>query len=258
MGKHLAMMPLWVGLAAAQVQEVKNPHTTPADIAAGAKIFRSHCAECHGVGGEGGRGSALTSGEFFHGGSDAALMRNISNGIPGTEMPGVFFSPAQVWQIVAYVRSLSESAAREAVAGDAGRGAQLYRGKAGCVACHMIGGDGGRQGPDLSAIGSRRSAAHLRKSILEPGAHVEVEYWVASARTRDGRSLSGFVLNEDTHSIQLLDSQDRLVSLQKAGLSGLSIDKNSRMPSYRGVLADQELTDIVGYLKSLRRQRRSE
>ena len=28
-----------------QQAEVKNPHTTPADVAAGAKIFRSHCAE---------------------------------------------------------------------------------------------------------------------------------------------------------------------------------------------------------------------
>jgi len=258
LGKHLALISLWAGLAAAQTEPVKNPHTSPQDVAAGAKIFRSHCAECHGLNGEGGRGPALTGGEFFHGSSDADLMRNISRGIPGTEMPGVFFSETQVWQIAAYVRSLSERAARETVGGDARRGEQLYRSKGGCAACHMVGGEGGRQGPDLSAIGSRRSAAHLRKSILEPGALVEVEYWVAKVKTRDGKSLSGFVLNEDTHSIQLLDSQDRLVSLQKAGLSELSIDKSSRMPSFQGVLSEQEVTDIVAYLKSLRRQRRSE
>src|SRR6266487_4214707 len=91
-----------------QEAEVKNPHTTSVDVAAGARIFRSHCAECHGLKGEGGRGPNLTTGVFFHGNTDSDLMRNISDGIPGTAMPGVFFSPVQVSHLTAYVRSLSQ------------------------------------------------------------------------------------------------------------------------------------------------------
>ena len=48
--------------------------------------------------GEGGRGPNLRTGVFFHGGADADLFRNITDGITGTAMPGVFFSPDQVWQ----------------------------------------------------------------------------------------------------------------------------------------------------------------
>jgi hypothetical protein len=78
------------------------------DVAMGAKIFHSHCAECHGLKGEAGRGPNLTTGQFYHGSTDADLMRNISDGIPGTAMPGVFFSPIQVSQLIAYIRETGE------------------------------------------------------------------------------------------------------------------------------------------------------
>src|SRR6266571_5213891 len=102
-----------------QEAEVKNPHTTAADIAAGAKIFRSHCAECHGLKGEGGRGPNLQTGVFFHGATDADIFLNITDGISGTAMPGVFFSRDQVWQMVAYVRSLSSTGGVNRPSGDA-------------------------------------------------------------------------------------------------------------------------------------------
>src|SRR5436309_9279865 len=75
-----------------QSNGIKNPHTTPADVAAGAKIFRSHCAECHGLQGEGGRGPNLAAGVFYHGPADADLFANVTDGIKGTAMPGTFFS----------------------------------------------------------------------------------------------------------------------------------------------------------------------
>jgi mono/diheme cytochrome c family protein len=48
----------------AQNEIVRNPRTSPEDIAAGAKTFRSHCAPCHGIHGEGGRGPNLALGIF--------------------------------------------------------------------------------------------------------------------------------------------------------------------------------------------------
>src|SRR6266567_5518134 len=106
---RFALLALLAAVACGQEAEVNNPHTTPGDVAAGAKIFRSHCAECHGLSGEGGRGPNLQTGVFFHGDKDADLFRNITDGITGTIMPSVFFSRDQVWQIVAYVRSLNQS-----------------------------------------------------------------------------------------------------------------------------------------------------
>ncbi|PYT32257.1 MAG: hypothetical protein DMG57_02470 [Acidobacteria bacterium] len=68
---------LWATALAAQ-HDVRHSPATPEDIAAGAKTFRSHCAPCHGLHGEGGRGPNLASGRFYHGGTDASLFTNIS------------------------------------------------------------------------------------------------------------------------------------------------------------------------------------
>jgi len=245
------MWAIWLALLA------QNPHGTAADIAAGAKIFRSHCAECHGLAGEGGRGPRLTTGVFYHGSTDADLFRNITDGIPGTAMPDVFFSADQVWQIVAYVRSLSAQADATRPPGDASRGAALFRSQ-GCTGCHLVNGEGRAMGPDLSVIGSQRPAAYLRESIVDPSAKVLREYRAAKFVRQDGSAGSGFILNEDTHTVQLLDLERGLQSLSKSNLRKFEIDTQSAMPSYKGKLSDTQVNDMVAYLWSLKRAGRSE
>ena len=233
--------------------QTTNPHAAPADRESGAKIFRSHCGPCHGVRGSGGLGPDLTSGSFFHGSTDADLFRNIADGIPGTAMPGVFFEGTQVWQIVAFVRSLSGAGEANPVTGDAARGQQLFRQK-GCTGCHLVRGEGGIKGPDLSVIGSQRSAAYLRESILDPDSNVAQDFWVAKIITRDGTARSGFVMNQDTYSIQILDFSRGLLAIPRSEFKDFGIDRSSLMPSYKGKLADEELNDLVNYLMSLKRQ----
>ena len=249
---RFALLLAVAAVAFGQEAEVRNPHTTPADVAAGAKIFRSHCAECHGAKAEGGRGPNLTTGVFFHGSGDGNLFSNISNGIGGTAMPSLFFPPDGVWQVVAYVRSLSQGQKSERPAGDAAHGAALFREK-GCNNCHLVRGEGGVKGPDLSVIGSQRSAGHLRQAILEPNNEVPREYWVAKITLDSGASYSGFVMNEDTHSVQLLDFNQGLRSLSKQNVRKFDIDKNSLMPAYKGQLSDGDVNDLVAYLWSLQR-----
>jgi len=211
---RFALLLLAADAAFGQQTEVRNPHATPADAGAGAKIFRSHCAQCHGSKGEGGLGPNLTAGVFYHGGTDADLFRNITDGIAGTAMPSTFFDGTQAWQIVAYVRSLSQMAATAAPAGDPRRGETLFR-KKGCIGCHLVRGEGGFKGPDLSFIGSQRSVEYLREAILDPNAKVSPEYWVAKISLHSGVTHSGFIMNEDTHIVQLLDFSQGLQSLPK-------------------------------------------
>jgi len=231
-----------------------NPHNTPADREAGARIFRTHCAPCHGIKGTGGTGPDLTSGRFFHGSTDADLYRNISDGIPNTAMPDVFFDGAQVWQIVAFVRSLSQQASAASVKGDAAHGAQLAKEK-GCTGCHLIRGEGNVRGPDLSVIGSQRSVEFLRESILDPNAHIAAEYRVARISGNDGSSNAGFLLNQDTYTVQILDFNKGLLSVPRTAIKEVRIDSGSLMPSYKDRLGSAELDDILSYLSSLRREK---
>jgi len=233
--------------------QTTNPHATRADRESGAKIFRSHCGSCHGVRGTGGLGPDLTRGSFFHGSSDADLFGIIADGIPGTAMPGVFFEGTQVWQIVAFVRSLGGSGEASAVNGDAARGRQQFR-RQGCIGCHLVQGEGGVKGPDLSVIGSQRSAAYLHESILDPNRNVSPDFWVAKIISRDGTEHSGFIMNQDTYTVQILDFSRGLQTLPRSEFKDFGIDRGSVMPAYKGKLNDEELNDLVAYLLSLKRQ----
>ena len=241
----------------AQHEEVKNPHTSPEDVAAGGRIFRSHCAVCHGLNGVGDRAPALTTGRFRHGGSDGALEETISKGIAGTEMPGIFFNGLQLWQLVAYVKSLSQGGNQEKPSGDAAAGKALFS-QRGCNGCHRIDGEGGRSGPDLSDIGASRSLAHLREAILNPNEKVLPRDWTVKAVTKDGTSIMGRRMNEDTFSIQVLDAEARLVSLNKGNLSSYEVNRESTMPTYQGMIRGTDLDNLVAYLASLRQRRAAE
>ncbi|MCW5982262.1 MAG: c-type cytochrome [Bryobacteraceae bacterium] len=255
--KAWALLVLLAAAAAdlpANPNKSRKPKFSAADVAAGGRIFRSHCAECHGLTGEGGRGPDLTLGVFRHGAEDADLLATIMDGVPGTEMPGIYMEDHQAWQIVAYVRSLSARSAKRQVPGDAAAGEQVFRGRGACAQCHMVNGEGGRTGPDLSDAGGMRSAAFLRAALLEPDAYVRRAWWTYRLRTKAGEQVSGLALNQDTYSIQLLDAKGQLRSFAKSDLAGVEIDRKSPMPAYGGMLSQEEVDHVVAYLASLRRK----
>ena len=236
----------------AQENSTANPYHSPEDIAAGSRIFRSHCFGCHGRGGTGGRGPDLTRADLRYGGTNQELANVIAEGIPGTEMPAFFFNGRQLGQLVAFVQSLRQSSQQVQVKGNSEAGAALFRGKGGCLRCHQVNGEGGRQGPDLSQVGARRSPDHLKTSLLDPNQYVSPLDRRVHVVTRDGQRLSGIRLNEDTYSLQLLDSNENLVSVLKRDLKEYRLESRSSMPSYKEAFSESELEDLVAYLCSLR------
>jgi putative heme-binding domain-containing protein len=241
--RAMVALMLFAANIAAESQKT-HPRTSPEDIAAGAKTFRSHCAPCHGYNAEGGRGPNLAAGRLYHGSTDADLLSNISNGIPGTEMPGLFYSEDRICQVIAYIRSLV--AHTEKPEGDAQAGAALFQ-EQGCTACHRIRGSGGASGPDLSSVGANRSLKDLRRSIVEPDAEVPPRYWVVRFQDQSGIAIKGFLFNEDTYTVQLLSMDAQLLSYEKATVRNYQIDKHSIMPAYNR-LTEQQLNNLVAYL----------
>jgi len=239
-------------LAADSTTPVRQRNFSPNAVASGAKLFRSHCAECHGPNGRGGRGPDLTRGSFRHGSSSQALFNTISNGVPGTEMPVSYFPPNQIWQLVAFVKSLSRPDSSSSVPGNPESGARLFR-QNGCATCHFTGKGGGRLGPDLTDIGSIRSAAYLRAAITNPNANAKDTYRAVRVVDNTGRQIAGVRLNEDTYSIQIMDYQENLLSFWKRDLRELEVSKDSPMPSFSS-LPHSDLDDLTAYLVSLKKK----
>ncbi len=69
---------------------------------------------------------------------------------------------------------------------------------------------------------------------------------------RDGRTIDGRRLNEDTATVQLIDRQEQLVSLEKTDIREYRIGTASEMPSFAGKLSTAEVADLLAYLISLR------
>ena len=247
-------------------QAAQPPLTNPftGDRAAGtqgAVLFRQECVFCHGVAAKGGmRGPDLTTGSWSHGGSDAELFRTINDGVPGTAMPPNALPNQEIWRIITYLRSVQQPAV--APAGDRAHGETLFSGAGRCSSCHMVNGSGGRLGPELSHVGSARSRAYLAESIREPNRRLTqnqnfggatLKYDTVTAVTADGRTIVGVPLNEDTFTVQLMDSSERVHSLEKKTLKSLTHDDRSLMPAYdERRLNNADLDDLLAYLQSLR------
>ena len=125
-----------------QGAEMKNLFTSDEDIEAGARVFRTSCALCHGGDATGGLGPDLTRGVFRHGSSDAALFRNVLTGIPGSDMVGVYRPDTEIWRVVSFVRSLSAGAEEVEVPGDPKAGERIYQTRGSCIDCHRMNGKG--------------------------------------------------------------------------------------------------------------------
>ena len=75
---------------------------------------------------------------------------------------------------------------------------------------------------------------------------------MVDAVTKDGRTIRGRRLNEDTYTVQLIDEQERIVSLTKADLRSYDVRKDTAMPSYATSLTPDEVSDVIAYLLSLK------
>lgn len=251
------LLALWFFQAEPTTEIPKhNPYTSAADVERGGRLFRANCGVCHGPAGAGGRGANLAQPKLQRAPDDHALFLVIRQGIPGTEMPPGWWvlDDHEMWQVAAYVRSVGR-VAPENVSGNAQAGSCLFR-TAGCIGCHQMALEGGRVGPALTDIGSRRGASYLRAVLLDPAASLPEDFLQVQAVTADGKRITGIRLNEDTWSIQLRDLSDHLFSFWKEDLASLEKQPGrSPMPSYRGRLSDHELDDLVAYLVSLRGDR---
>jgi cytochrome c oxidase cbb3-type subunit 3 len=266
-------VPVLVGLLASSVraEEVRNPFSGDAKAAkAGEFEFRINCAFCHGLGARGGgRGPDLTRAHKRHGDSDADMFQNISQGIPGTVMPangtngqGVGMTDDEIWQIIAYLRSVQVRSPAKPV-GSAAHGKELFYGDANCSSCHMVSGKGGRVGPDLTAVGSARTVESLVESVRSPSQRLAwgltestkefaQEYETVTVVTPEGQEVKGVTLNEDQFSLQMMDTAERIHLFEKDKLRSIQKSRKSIMPSYDPtILSDHDLDDVVAYLLSV-------
>ena len=249
MGSWFMVLAL-MGVARGQAQHPGE--YAPADIAYGSRLYDAQCTTCHGANGDGVGGVDLKSGKFRNAVTDQDLIRVITTGIPGTGMQAFRLDPSEIAGIIAYLRNMNSFDRGSVKAGDPARGRATFAAKGECLRCHRVGDQGSRVAPDLSDVGAARSAGSLLRSLTDPTSQMMPINRPVRAVTRAGKVINGRRLNEDTYTVQLIDDQEKLISLAKSDLAEYTIRTESPMPSYRDRLNPDEIADVVAYLLSLK------
>jgi len=221
-----------------------------ADIEYGAALFAERCVVCHGPEGALMPQANLRTGTVRNASSDRDLMRVIRDGVENTAMAATGYADAELTALVAYLRNITNFDGSGITLGDAIAGRALYEGEGGCTECHRIGPDGPSYAPPLTRIGLTRTAAALRRVLLDPVEGMLPINRPVRAVTADRRVIEGRRLNEDTFTVQLITKDEELVSLDKASLREYSVGTQSAMPAYGEIFSEQQIADLLAWLLS--------
>jgi putative heme-binding domain-containing protein len=113
-------------------------------------------------------------------------------------------------------------------------------------------GAGGRGQAGGQAPTAGPNPQQLAQSILDPNAVVAPQNRYVLLKLKDGKTISGKLLSVDTFAYQIFDSTEKLANISKENVREATMA--SPMPSYRGKLSDQEVSDVISYLISLKGQ----
>ena len=233
----------------ALAQESGDHQYTAEAIQSGYTVYSQQCVLCHGRQGDTVDGIDLKNGSFRGVRSDSDLEAIILNGAAEGRMPAFDLLDSELNSLIAYIRAGFDPDGASVSIGDPVRGKEIFNGKGGCSDCHRVAGYGPRTAPDLSYIGASRTPASLERNIVDPAAALLPINRAVRLVTRYEETVIGRRLNEDTYTVQLVDSNGRLRSFRKSDLVTFEISQQpSKLPT---VLPEDEVADLVGYLLTL-------
>jgi len=116
-----------------------------------------------------------------------------------------------------------------------------------CSSCHLLYGEGGKLGPDLTGSG-RSDLGYLLENIVDPSAIVPAEYRMTVLKLKDGRSLAGVIASQSDHTLTLRSLAEE-ATLEKSQVAETQTLPNSIMPEgLLNALTPEQTRDLIAYL----------
>tara|TARA_R110002096_G_scaffold16106_23_gene55134 strand:- start:7831 stop:10929 length:3099 start_codon:yes stop_codon:yes gene_type:complete len=129
---------------------------------------------------------------------------------------------------------------------DLSRGRVLFQ--AVCGACHIMYGEGGKIGPDLTGSG-RADLDYLVENIFDPSAVVGADYQMSIITLTDGRVLTGVITSENDRTLTLRQATEE-TTLEISAIAKRETSPVSMMPE--GLLlafGPEQVRDLIAYLQ---------
>ncbi|MEW6305188.1 MAG: PVC-type heme-binding CxxCH protein [Verrucomicrobiota bacterium] len=147
-----------------------------------------------------------------------------------------------------FVRDLATRAQRE---GDAARGRQVYD-MMGCAACHVVNGEGGKVGPDISALGRGQPIDGIITELIWPQLNVKEGFEAVRVLTKDGRNLEGVKQSETAGETAIRDTlTGEVATLRRAQIERIQPIGSVMPEGLTAPLTPQQLADLVRFLADL-------
>lgn len=123
-----------------------------------------------------------------------------------------------------------------------------------CFKCHRFAGQGGIQGPDLTAASGRYSQHDMLISIVEPNKEISDQYAATQFLTESGKVVVGRVANMNGNVIQVVTNMlapGDFTNIEREDIAEQRPAKNSMMPGgLLDTLNAQDVQDLLAYIRS--------
>jgi putative heme-binding domain-containing protein len=130
------------------------------------------------------------------------------------------------------------------------KGTQVYEKI--CANCHLVGGKGGKVGPELDGIGVR-GLDRLLEDILLPSRNVDQAFRASTIALNDGKSVTGLLLREEGEVLVIADEMGKEIRVAKSDIDEQRVMRVSPMPAnIAEQLGDGDFYDLVSYLLTLK------
>lgn len=116
-----------------------------------------------------------------------------------------------------------------------------------CFVCHKLYGEGAEVGPDLTGVG-RSTLDALLANVIDPNQVVGKGYENTEVETKDGRSISGrLVENTDTH-VKLLSAGPKEEVVAKSDIAVMRTGELSLMPEGLEQMSDADFRNLMMFI----------
>ena len=116
-----------------------------------------------------------------------------------------------------------------------------------CLVCHKLNGEGAEVGPDLTGSG-RASLDALLANLIDPNLVIGKGYENVTIETKDGRSVSGRLVESTDTRVRLLATGPKEEIVARNNIATMRVSELSVMPEGLEQMPDADFRNLIGYI----------